>query len=327
MLMGRGALQAQAADAAPPAGAPAGAEDRQPGVGAWVFSWLPTAFQKNPYLNETVITEMTDLGRRLPPVSPQAPAYYVVHTAGPIAQGQTYGGEMRLDADRVRALLAASLARAGYLPADPPQSPPTLLIVYTWGSANAAVDAPVAGLQGLLNRAALVGGEKFAREIADLEQRTADFYVPPPHQIPAVPGGGAPMAAPSAIPEFVFEFANPINRFVAHSGKNEFLWSQVNGELYFVVASAYDYRAAALHARRLLWRTRMTVAAEGVSEEMALPKLILSAASFYGREMNEPEVFVQRALPEVKVEIGTPKVLEMPAGEDRRQGGRGSLRD
>ena len=41
----------------------------------WVFSILPKSLQKNPRLELTVITEMTDAGKSWPPVSAGKPAY------------------------------------------------------------------------------------------------------------------------------------------------------------------------------------------------------------------------------------------------------------
>ena len=51
----------------------------------WVFSLLPKSMQKNPRLELTVITEMTEAGKKLPPVSAAAPAYFELFTTGPDA--------------------------------------------------------------------------------------------------------------------------------------------------------------------------------------------------------------------------------------------------
>ena len=53
-----------------------------PKSGDFVFSFLPKSLQRNPTLDMTVNTEMTEYGRLFRAVSPSAPAYYVSLAAG-----------------------------------------------------------------------------------------------------------------------------------------------------------------------------------------------------------------------------------------------------
>ena len=56
-------------------------------------------------------------------------------------------------------------------------------------------------------------------------------------------------------------------------------------------------RGASLLRRSLrLWRTRMTVAAQGVSQEQTLPTLIATAAPYFGKDMTEPETLSKRTV-------------------------------
>jgi hypothetical protein len=279
----------------------------------WVFSLLPKSLQKNPRLDLTVITEMTEDGKKLPPVSPEKPAYYITQSAGYHQMGQPPGGEKTLPQEDVEKILARSLAANGYLAAQPPTQPPSLLIIYTWGSDSLLVEgddenpslSPDAVMRNVLDRAALVGGEKFAKELLQLfTEADAMATAVPTHM---APGGQSPMT-----PEMM-AFANPVNLFKLRSPKNEFLVEQSAEDVYYVVASAYDYRSAANNQKRLLWRTRMTVGAQGVSQEQTLPTLIGSAAPYFGREMLESEIMTRRVMPEGRVEIGTPVVVEPTA--------------
>ena len=52
------------------------------------FSLLPKAFQKNPELEMTGFTVMTDYGRTVPPPSPQSPVYYEIHDSGKQLRGR-----------------------------------------------------------------------------------------------------------------------------------------------------------------------------------------------------------------------------------------------
>jgi hypothetical protein len=69
------------------------------------------------------------------------------------------------------------------------------------------------------------------------------------------------------------------------------------------------------HHRELLWRTRMTVGARAVSQREALPQLIAAASPYFGRDMDEAEVLTTRVSKSGRVEVGEPKVIELPAGE------------
>jgi hypothetical protein len=274
---------------------------KAPASSQWVFSLLPKSMQKNPNLDLTVITEVTEEGKKLPPASPDHPAYYVAQTAGLVQVGDTFGNETTVRPDEVERLLKKALATNGYLPATPPAQPPSLIVIYFWGSHNLFDDSAgsmsanqIAG--NILDRAALVGGKKFARELNTLFQQASDMA-----------------SASSILPPEVVAWASPVNLFKLRSSKNEFLVDQAADDCYYVVASAYDYAATTRGQRKLLWRTNMTVNSRGVSQVQSLPTLITSAAPYFGRDMAEPEILIRRANEE-KIIIGTPTVVELPVG-------------
>jgi hypothetical protein len=279
----------------------------------WVFSLLPKSFQKNPLLELTVITEMTEAGKRLPPVSSAAPAYFELFTNGPRQLGHAQGSGKTLPEEEIRRLLIRSLAANGYQPAQPPAQPPSLLILYTWGSHFMLTEGddenPVLSgnmvARNLLDRAALVGGEKFARKLLDLFEQAdamslAGASRPPP--------GGESVFTPA-----LMDFANPVNLFKRADPKNEFLFDQAASDVFYVVASAYDYQSVTEKRRLLLWRTRMTVAAAGVSALQSLPTLVQNAAPYFGKDMAEAAILSRRVMREGRVEIGTPTVVEPSA--------------
>jgi hypothetical protein len=296
--------------ATPPTPASSEKTPKKESSSGWVFSLLPKSLQKNPRLDITVITEMTDAGKKLPPVSAQTPAYFETFSSGPRHLGHSQGNEVTLKQEQIERLLTRALALNGYLPAQPPAQPPSLLILYTWGSHNLLTEGDdenptLSGDQvarNLLDRAALVGGEKFAQRLLELFQQADALSVaanshPPP--------GGEQVFTPA-----VMEFTNPVSMFKRSDPKNEILVDQAASDVYYVVASAYDHRSVMEKRRVLLWRTRMTVAAQGVSQEQTLPTLVLSAAPFFGKDMAEPEILSKRAMREGKVEVGTPTVVE-----------------
>lgn len=283
---------------------PAPAAKDAPGKFDWVQSLLPNAWQKNPRLNFTVVTDMTEAGKKLPPVSPAQPVYFHLHSGGYQQLGDAPAGEKTIKQEQIEKVLLHALAANGYLPAKPPERLPSLLIIYGWGSHNMVESLSSDEIaRNLLDRAALVGGEKFAAKL-NAVFREADTFaasLPPP---PRVAGFDPLIEAP------VIEFMNPLNTFRMSDRKNDFLLNQISENIYFVTASAYDVAAIAERRRVLLWRTRMTVTTQGVTQEQTLPTLVLTAAPFFGKETNGAEIINRRTVREGSVELGTPVVVE-----------------
>jgi hypothetical protein len=279
----------------------------------WVFSLLPKSMQKNPRLDITVITEMTPAGKAMPPVTPQNSAYFEPFSTGPKHLGESAGNHVSLKQEQIEPMLLRALATNGYLPAHLPEHPPSLLVIYTWGSHSLLTEPDeenpmLSGQQvarNLLDRAAMVGGEKFARQMLELfTQADAMAMTTPTHLAP----GAEPVFTPA-----MAEFMNPVAQFKRSDPRNEFLVDQAASNIYYVVASAYDYKSAASNKRTLFWRTRMTVGADGVSQVQTLPTLVQTAAPYFGREMTEPEILSRRPVREGTVEVGTPTVVDPDA--------------
>jgi hypothetical protein len=292
-----------------PGSGTAAEREKDSGEPHWIFHLFPKAAQKNPTLELTVITEMTEAGKKLPPVSAQSPAFFQAHSLGYKQLGDVSAGEKTLKPGEIERVLLRSLATSGYQPARLPAQPPSLVIFYYWGAHSVLNEGdpenPALSVEqmrrNLLDRAALVGGAKFAKELLALLQETDAFATAANVQL--APGGAPP------IPPGALAFANPVNLFKLRSTKNELLLNQIAGDVYYVVASAYDYQSVVANQKVLLWRTRMTVSARGVSQEQSLPALLLSAGPFFGREMKEPEIISKRAVREGNVEMGTPTVV------------------
>ena len=229
--------------AVPTAATPA----KKPEKSQWVFSILPKSLQKNPPIDLTVITEMTDLGKKQPVPSPKAPVYYISQSSGFHQMGHAAGNERSLKPEDVERLLGRALATNGFLPAQLPEHPPTLAVFYTWGSHNMLVegDAENPSLSGeqvtrnLLDRAALVGGVKFSQEMLKLFQQ-ADAMAVLNRVPPADPSGAVPPIDP-ILGAAQMEFLNPVNRFRQADPKNDFLVDQFTNDVYFVVASALSH--------------------------------------------------------------------------------------
>ena len=296
----------------------------------WVFSLWPKAFQKNPRLEFNVVTEFTAEGRKSPGPTRQSPAYYVAETGRPYNGGLS-GPDGDLDllsSAQLQAALRRVLGENGYREAEGTGPAPTLAIIYQFGSyafnppasvaepnPGDAADTPVGNpspaadpavlerdiRRALLNRALLLGGQKFAALVADAMDRV-DYKAMTERAFVAPEGGEDFIGSVGAL------LPNPFERLRARSAEMERLVDELFSSSYFVVASAYDYQALAHGRRRLLWRTKMSVNSLGVNMTESLPSLIASAGPYLGRETRDPVQIAKRISREGYVEVGTPTV-------------------
>lgn len=279
----------------------------------WVFSLLPKSMQQNPRLELTVITEMTPEGKQRPEVDAGHPAYYLAQSGGYRRTNDAPAGDKTLPAETMDAFIRRALATRGFLP-ETDTAPASLALTYYWGVHTRPPDDEVLSsgqfAANLLDRAALVGGDKFRLKFADLlteltVQEEASSIASRPQSVDGV--AVEPVLGPAQM-----EMINPLTRFRRSDPKNDFLVEQVAGDVYYVVISAYDRAALARNQRVLLWRTRMTVSAAGVSQTDSLPTLIRSAAPYLGREMDEPATLMPRTFREGRVDLGPLIIQDEP---------------
>jgi len=240
------------------------------------FNLIPKPFQQNPQLEMTVFTELTAHGRSLPKVAPDRPLYFVAQDQGFRPMGDGVGGQRPPLPAELESILQKALAEQGYLPFTQATKTPDLVLIYYWGS-HYRLDLEMARMfpemhrQHILERAVLVGGRAYANEI----QLQLDYgYLPSDRSL-----------------------------------KKGYLFQQADTDLYYVVVSAYDHASVIANAPKLAWRTTMTVNAIGVAMKESLPPLILTAANWFGREMNET-IAMRRTVKRGTVILGPLQVIE-----------------
>lgn len=289
-------------------------------AGSSVFHLVPKSLQKNPTVDFNIITEMTNEGRKAPQPTREAPIYYLTQPGMFIQRGHgAPAGEKPPAVERMEKVMEAALAKSGYLGATK-DHPPTVVIVYSWGSHSAPADeddstdptiSNHALLDDMFERARLVGGEKFYNELVKamaesgaLKDATAKPRADPTGE--GVPPQPNTAGEASGTMTSIFD---PVERFRRREPKHESLMQDAAGSIYFVIASAFDFASAKTDSKILLWRTKMTVASTGISMPETLPALISAAGPYFGRDMTEPEIVAQKVNREGKVEIGTPTVV------------------
>src|SRR6187402_1314811 len=106
---------------------------------------LPSVTRAGPWefirgardLEVITVTDVADTGAHLPPASPTQPQYYVAASLGYRELGAVLAGTTEPPAPEVIHLISSELATRGYLPATSKSGPPSLMLVYTWGTLNA----------------------------------------------------------------------------------------------------------------------------------------------------------------------------------------------
>lgn len=141
----------------------------------------------------------------------------------------------------------------------------------------------------VLDRADLIGGAKFARQLAQVLDKEASYEES---------NGG------SSGPD------SPFNRFVNDNETAMALVEESFSSCYFVVATALDYKSLAKGKRVVLWRTKMTVNSLGISMSESLPALVVNAGPYFGKDMTDSVTITRKLSREGRVEIGTPTVVE-----------------
>ncbi len=308
--------------AAAPAPA-AGAEDKP--VTGFQFDLLPRSFQKKPLVDVHVITEMTPTGRSLPPPTAAQPVYYVTRPAGQLTLGQgAPANEKPADVARLEEMMAASLAVSHHFPV-PAGQQPKLVIIYSWGSHSAPLgqDDPSFSeetaddgtttrstdtgesqntlIREMIERAKLVGGDKFAADlIKAINQEAAVRRATPENSLDAL---ASPMG------QISFGMMSPMEQFRNRNVKTMGMLEDIGGSIYFVIASAYDAASVAANKRVLLWRTKMTTRATGLNLAESMPSLIVTAGPYFGKDMDESESIRRRLNRDGTVELGPLKII------------------
>lgn len=292
----------------------------------------PLSMQKRPLIQFNVFTEKTPEGRERREPTPEKPMYYMPH-AGKFKQmgAMVSAGERPPPVAELETAMKSTLAANGYLAISQSDQRPEILIMFNYGShgTDPAALAPIgddpppvsaeellpivlgdsALFRDVIERATLVAGEKFARELkAALDGEVQNMKI---NQSQSQSRTGMPPADPPIAPVSP-QFGSPYQNFIR--GKNSAVMAHLAEvafhTCYFVIASAYDYASFEKQQPRLLWRTKMTVEAQGVAMNEVLTPLIANAGPYMGREMSEVTIVKKRIDREGKVEIGTPTVVE-----------------
>ncbi len=96
---------------------------------------------------------------------------------------------------------------------------------------------------------------------------------------------------------------NTMNFFRLRDERTDSLVTMAGSDLYFLLASAYEYQAALQGHQKLLWRTKISTDSQGLTMDDTLPALVSSAKTYFGHDTGDAVIFHPRLFPG-RVEIG-----------------------
>jgi len=260
----------------------------------FVFALLPCCANASNVWQINLVGDMYAAGREMPHPTPDKPVYYFPIVTGYSERGAKLAGKGEEPPPKKNMVhdLAVALAAQGYrvtqeidVPAKasassrsaetPPATvkalspPPSLLLVFSWGSLRP---------------------EKLG--VGD------DFTSNSPPQVL----NQNQMIGLTAGKNF--------DSIVDFGTRTEEIWDGVQDDRFFVMVSAYDFVVYNQnHKKVLLWVTKMSLPAAGVTMAEVMPALIKAGGPLFGRETIGPKILDVPNAREGRVEIGTPTVV------------------
>jgi hypothetical protein len=237
-----------------------------------------------------VVTEYTDEGRKAPAPAADRPVYYLGRVDGQRDFGRKLAGEKPPPEAAVQQRLIEALTAGHYLPATK-DHPPSQFVIVTWGiHANVDPDTEDPGYRNLLERTAIVGGQKFREELREVLAEEIMSVAATPTQ----PFGFALQGMRSPGAAIFRQGFSPMETFRKKAPLNARLLEQISDDCYYVIVAAFDYASLTRKEKRLLWTSKLSTRAQGKSRAEAIPALIKHGAGHLGCDVTGPQLLAEQ---------------------------------
>lgn len=220
----------------------------------------------------------TKLEKRHRHPTPDKPVYYFPIAGGFLQRGPAIAGEEPLTFKETWPLLRKALASQGYLMATKDSPTPTLILTLHWGAMNP---------DRVESQLRMSDGE-------ESEPESAGEVILNMREMLILTGGAHNY-------DSHLQFEQDVAR------------ERASEDRYFVIITAYDMAAAMEPKRRKqhLWNTILSVPSARTSLAASIGPMLTAGASSIGRHQEQPTE-VDIALPQGRVDIGTPIVVDHP---------------
>lgn len=226
----------------------------------------------------TVVTDMTQRGRGSPKPAAGHPLYYAPHLRGYQEIGAKVKGEKVPDARAMAHVVAAELAREGYLVADPHHAPDLFLSI-AWGRISPSSD------------------------VVDQGVNTPDDFGTDGHS-------GLPDDRVSTLEMAIVLGHTAINLIGLETPGHQQFMEMTQEPRYYIIVSAFDAKSyQSSHRKDLLWTTKISVPTGANYFPELVAGMVKAGGPSFGKEtVNHPAVL--SIVPEGTVHVGTPTVKE-----------------
>lgn len=194
------------------------------------------------------------------------------------AEGGHYGNQMvdksidGLSFTSIARTIAGPLRQRGYLPSYDPKHTDLVIMVF-WGTTQGKLD--------------LQGESPFELSVKDLRDMNDSINA-------GILGWTEELKRANRLPWFT----------LYQDAVTELEWDR-----YFVVLEAFDFHTLVTAKRwKLMWEARFSIPSRGNAFDEQLAGMVNAASRYFGEDTNH---LIRRAVPEGKVTVGEPKVIEM----------------
>lgn len=222
-------------------------------------------------LQAITVTDYTSAGRLRRQPSPASPVYYMAVSTGYRDFGGSVAGEHMIPRQIVNDTMLKVLAKQGYLPAAPNQTP-DLMLLWTWGTLNTErLNFYPNGTHPQVNERQILrflGGDKLGLK---------SMHDDPFPELTLAPG-------------------------LIHEGAEASRFRDAASDDYFIaVIAAYDFKLRDPEHSQMLWNTRISCPSHGFWLPDAFPGMLAIATPYIGHETAKP-VWI-RATDQFKPEV------------------------
>lgn len=226
------------------------------------------------------VTDTTPVGALRRAATAENPLYYSAVNIGYKDFGGIIAGDKIPPKDEMVKTIARVLAKQGYLPASD-KNPPTLLLLWTWGTMNT-------------DRLVLATGD----EGPQVNRRQLLRFM-----------GAYKLGLISKEPRG-FQDDMMMTGVMFRDADSEMIYDLASEDLYVAAISAYDFGAAIRKEKVLLWTTKISCPSRGLAMNETLPTMLAIAGPHIGRETPKPVSINASDKFKPDVKIGDPTVVE-----------------